>query len=194
MALAPLATSADLLARGVDVTDADLADRMLASASAAVREAAGAPISEVTSTVEVEAPQHGRRLLLPSQPVTAVTSVTIDGEAASDYRVVSGHLWRRTGWATPCGDPATVEVTFTHGWTEVPADIVELVCDLAIAGMSVAPEGAHVGLAYESIDDYRVGYLQGAEATASVWELPERTRLMLRRRFGGGAHVTDEAS
>lgn len=188
MALAPLATSADLSVRGVEVSDSALVESKLAAASEAVREAAGSAISSTTSTVAVEAPR-GNWLRLPSQPVTAVTSVTVDGEAVTDYRLISGALWRGGGWARSCV-PAVVEVTFTHGFDEVPADIVELVCDFAIAGINNADEGARIGLAYESIDDYRVGFTQGADAVASVMEVPQRTRAMLRARFGGGSYVT----
>lgn len=192
MALAPLATEADLSVRGVDTSNATLVEAMLEAASAAVRDAAGSPISEATSAVMVEAPA-GQSLALPAQPVTAVASVSIDGEAVTDWRLISGTLWRRGGWRRGC-DPALVDVTFTHGYAVVPADIVQLVCDFAIAAMHSSEDGARAGVAYESIDDYRVGYGQGADSTASVIEVPSRTRAMLRQRFGGGAHVVGSRS
>lgn len=189
MALADLATSADLSARGVDVTDTDLVAAMLAAASAAVREAAGSAISEQTSTVTLEAPE-GRYLALPSLPVTEVDTVEIDGEAVTDWTLVSGSLWRSCGW-TQC-EPALVEVTFTHGLAEVPADIVNLVCMFAAAGMASASEGSRAGVVGERIDDYSVQYAQGADAVATALEVPERTARMLRARFGGGVYVTGE--
>ena len=51
MALSPLATLTDLLTRGVDPSDPDRALAALDSASEAVRDAAGCPISEVSATV-----------------------------------------------------------------------------------------------------------------------------------------------
>lgn len=190
MALAPLASLVDLSARGVDISDEELAETMLAAASAAVREAAGSAISETTSTVTVEAPD-GLSLVLPSGPVTAVTSVSVDGRAVTDYATVGGVLWRSGGWGGGCGGvPTLVEVSYTHGLAEVPDDIVNLVCMFATAGMHEASQGSRAGLAYEAIDDYRVGYLQGAEASASALDIPERTARDLRARFGGGAYVT----
>ena len=76
-----------------------------------------------------------------------------------------------------------------HGLAEVPADIVQLVCDFAIAGMNTAGNGSRSGVTSEAVDDYRVTYADGEDAQASVVEIPERTRLMLRQRFGGGTYV-----
>ncbi len=187
MALDDLATVADLSARGVGVSDVALVTSQLAAASEAIRDAAGCPISATTQTVALEAPT-GSRLTLPSQPVTDVVEVLVDGVAVTDWRVVSGALWRPGGWRS-CGRPRLVEVTYTSGLAEVPADVVDLVCQFAIAGINNAGEGSRAGLAYESIDDYRVGFQQGDHATASPMEVPTRTRQWLRARFGGGAHV-----
>ena len=196
MALAPLATSADLSVRGVDVSNTQLVDQMLAAASEAVRDAAGSPISQHTSTVTVEA-GPGRSLRLPAQPVTAVSAVSIDGSAVTDWRLVSGALWRVCGWQDG-REPALVTVTFTHGLLDVPADIVALVCDFAIAGMNTATDGAKSGITGRStsLDDYSeaVQYAQNVDSMASVMEVPERTGRMLRARFGGGIYVTSEAT
>lgn len=191
MALAPLAVEADLSARGIDVTDAALVAVMLAEASASVREAAGAPISECDSVVVLSGVDE-RWLSLPGQPVTAVSSVLLDGAPVTNYRLRSGALWRACGWQSACGEPSEVTVTMTHGLAEVPADIVGLVASLAAAGINAAREGyeAKTGIVSESIDDYRVQYETGSAATAGIMELPERTRLSLRHRFGGGSYVT----
>lgn len=187
MALDDLASADDLSARGVDVSNAALVSAMLAAASEAVRDAAGCPISATTQTVALEAPS-GAHLTLPSQPVTDVVAVLIDGSLVTDWRLASGALWRPGGWRS-CGRPRLVEVTYTSGLETVPADIVDLVCQFAIAGINNAGEGSRAGLAYESVDDYRVGFQQGEHATASPMEVPARTRLWLRQRFGGGAYV-----
>lgn len=197
MALAPLAVAADLSARGIDVTDTALVDAMLAAASEAIRDAAGAPISQTTSTVTIPG-RDGAWLDLPGQPVTSVASVDLDGVAVTDHKFIGGRLWRRCGWNTyPC-EPSAVTVTMTHGFVEVPADIVQLVCDFAIAGMLTKDAGATAGVVSESesIDDYTTSkqYAQGSDSTASVMEVPERTARMLAARFGGGAYVVSEQS
>lgn len=186
MALAPLATTADLTARGIDITDASRATALLASASSAVRDAAGVPISKVTSTIELDG-GRGQWLALPVSPVRTVSSVKVDDVEVSDYRLRSGALWRACGWLTDCG-PSSIEVTVAHGLDDVPADIVDLVCSLVAAGMAAAGEGYDPkrSLAYESIDDYRYGMRQGDDEIVSPMILPDRTREWLRVRFGGG--------
>lgn len=197
MALPDLASAADLSARGVDVSDADLVAAMLAVASSVVRGAAQSPILETTSTVTLWALDEGRWLDLPGKPVTAVSAVVHGGDALTlndDYRFVAGRLWRcGRMWSAGC-EPEQVDVTLTHGFAEVPAYIMQLVCDLAIAGMKVAGEGAHdPRVISERIDDYSVEFASGEEALASAVELPTRTRNALRKKFGGGVAMVGQS-
>lgn len=190
MALPDLAATADLSARGVTPTSAH--GVMLTVASSLVRAAAGSPILEATSTVSLTG-WGGRSLDLPGKPVRSVSAVSVDGDAVAttDYLLTdAGNLWRRYGsWG--CGEyPVAVEVTMIHGLPTVPPYVVQLVCDLAIAGAAAAPDGAHdPRVIAEKIDDYSVSFAQGAEAVASAMELPSMTRRWLRARFGGGAGV-----
>jgi hypothetical protein len=190
MALAPLATAADLDVKGVEVTNTELVNLMLAAASSVIRDAAGSTISQATSTVSVLAPQ-GRWLTLPG-PVTAVTSVLIDGTAVTDWKLVGGMLWRSCGWAE-C-EPVPVTVAFTHGLIEVPADIVNLCADLAKLGIEAATQDAVpagvVSTSY-TIDDY-TERLQYAEDPRSLMELADVTKAWLASRFGSGVYVTSE--
>lgn len=192
MALSNLAASSDLSTRGVVVTNTALVAVMLAVASAVVREAAGSPILQATSAVTVWATDADQYLDLPGKPVTAVASVTLNGTAlATDsYRLVNSRLWRRCGWMS-CGEPLPVTATLTHGFAVVPADIVNLVCDVAEAGIKMANSGGvhDPRILVESVDDYSVTFAQGAGAVASVMELPALTRYALRKRFGGGVGV-----
>lgn len=196
MALDPLAVSADLDVRGIDISDLTLAETMLEVASASVRSAAQCPISRVTSTVTV--PVWGELLLtLPGVPLVSVTSVEVDGDAvaSTEYTVLPSGVWRATAWGYT-HEPTLVEVEYTHGLLEVPADIVDLTCNLAAAGMAEARSMAAGGsfdprAAAERIDDYYVQWAQGAEALGSVFDLPAGTRSRLRARFGGGAALVD---
>lgn len=193
MALDPLATVADLTAYGVDTSNTALVDGLLASVSAAVREAAGVSISQTTGTVTVTG-SHDRWLRLPGGPVTAVSAVELDDEPITDHKLRDGMLWRRCGWAGPC-EPSDVEVTYTQGYDPVPADIVRLVCVYVGAGVAQAANGYDSrGKAYENVDDYRVGYLQGGDETVDHTELTERTKADLASRFGGGVFVTGSRS
>lgn len=187
MALPNLAASADLSARGVDVSNTALVAVMLAVASSVVRGAAQSPILSTDSTVTLWAVDGEPYLDLPGQPVTAVDSVTLDGDLldAGDYKLVHGRLWRAAGWGG-C-EPLEVEVELTHGFPAVPPYIVQLVCDLATTGLATATDGTHdPRIIAEKIDDYSVTFAQGAESVATALELPRLTRDGLRKRFGGG--------
>lgn len=191
MALPDLASESDLDARGVEA-DANIdVGVFLSIASSVVRKAAQSPIVETTSTVDLWAQDEDRYLDLPGKPVTAVSAVVLDGTtlAASDYQLIHGRLWRQCGWG--CGyDPKKATVTLTHGYLAAPDWVVQLVCDLAIAGIKAAPGGARDPRVFvESLGPYSVTWSQlGASAqVATAMELPSATKLALRRAFGGSA-------
>lgn len=197
-----LASLTDLDVRGVDITDSAKAQAMLDAASSAIREAAGTAITLTTSTITV--PGGCEEYLTLPGTVRSVASVTVDGTALTvddDYTIVGNQLWRFGGWLSRLTTetsffvpadryrPTLVTVTYTHGLDTAPADIVDLCCDLATAGMlSSGPADPRVSS--ESVDDYRVSFTTGPEAVASVFELPERTKASLRQRFGSQAFVT----
>lgn len=189
MALPPLADVADLNARGIETSNETLINALLASASEAIRDAAGVPITKVTATVTLPTPPS-RRLRLPATPVREVTAVTLNGEPIADWTLRGDSLWRPCGWQRVGDIPGEVEITFTAGLDETPADIVDLVCNLVGAGVAHAAAGYQArnsNVQSEAIDDYRVTYVTGEDGTVSpVVELPARTRDWLRARFGGG--------
>lgn len=195
MALDPLATTADVTDLGYTGETTGI-DRFLAAASAEVRDAAGSPISQVTSTVKLTGYLGDDYLELPGPPVVSVAAVSIDGEAvnADHYRLVGNRLWRAGGWSGSY-TPAEVQVTYTHGFAEVPADIKDLVCRMVIAALSAAADGGeglainNGGIQSETIDGATTTYATSGDSTEAVTEmtLPARTRDRLRARFGGGA-------
>lgn len=194
MALAALATTADLAARGLTVeagTETTVATTYLDVASTAVREAAGVPISQTTSTVSLEG-TASQWLTLPGPPIISVASVELDGEAVTDYRLRSHRLWRECGWQSDCG-PSEVDVVQTHGLDPVPSDIVDLVCRMAAAALAdyrADSEGAGLAagdIRAERIGDYSVTY--GSHGLITVMELPDYERERLAARFGDGATI-----
>lgn len=185
MALAPLATVADLEARGVvvDASETTIVETYLAVASSIVRDAAGSPISEEISTISLEGGAE-QRLHLPGQPVTAVSNVSVDGLAVTDYRLTNGALWRSQGWQHGC-DPSAVELTMTHGLATVPADIVDMVCRMAAQSL-VAFRGGDIAprqVDAERIGDYSVEY---ADSETGTMSLTDYQRNRLAARFGNG--------
>ena len=193
MALDPLATVADLAALGLTLEDTEtaVAERYLAVASAAVRDAAGSTISQTTSTVTVEG-EADQRLRLPGAPITAVDSVAIDGVPATDWRLRTDRLWRFGGWTAASG-PSEVEVTYTHGLPEVPPDIVDLVCRMVAAALVAyraddTGEGLAAGnITSERLGDWAVTY--GSDGLITEMELPSYLRERLSARFGGGVSL-----
>ena len=73
----------------------------------------------------------GAVVLLPSLRVTAVASVTVGGvlqDAASYSWTSDGVLRRTSGWWAPY---ETIVVTFTHGFTSMPAEVQTVIDRLA---------------------------------------------------------------
>ena len=188
MALDPLATVADLEARGltVDASETAVVNVYLGVASAAVREAAGTAITRTTSTITLEG-VPGQRLTLPGPPIVSVDAVTVDGRTVTGWRLVSGRLWNAAGWTGR--DPSEVEVTYTHGLLAVPDDIVDLVCRMVAAALlAYRSEDGGAGLAAdkeitsERLGDWSVTY--GADGRVTEMELTQAWRDRLAARFG----------
>lgn len=173
MSPTPLATQADLedaLQRSLDPSQAAFAIRR---ASARVRKYCRQEITLVENDT-VTLPAGGRILRLPQRPVVVddthpLTVVELFGVSNQEYTALEGRDFTRIGteltrgeqwWAPsrlmgwpfmrPMGIWADrVRVTYSHGYAEVPDDIVDVVCDLAAMNLT-NPQG----LRSESIDDY----------------------------------------
>ncbi|MGW1160365.1 hypothetical protein ACWD48_19535 [Streptomyces sp. NPDC002519] len=173
MSPTPLATQADLeaaLQRSLDATQAAMA---LRRASSRVRKYCRQDITLVENET-VTVPGGGRILRLPQRPlvlddVHPLTVVELFGISDVEYEALEGRDFTRVGseltrgeawwaptrlmgwpWLRPQGIWAQrVRVTYSHGYTDVPDDIVDVVLDLAAMGMT-NPQG----LRSESIDDY----------------------------------------
>lgn len=194
--MAALITWERLISFGLtqEQADTDLVRFLIDSASEQVVDAAGSPIGEIRSEIEIVQPPALRVLRLPGLPIRKVHSVEVDGVPASDWLVTAGGLYRTQGWGNP--GPAQVAVDYTHGM-DVPADIQDLVCRMVLAGVLNAvdgPEGMVLNngnLSSISIDDFREAYATGANVEAvTEMTLPERTRERLAERFGNsGAKV-----
>lgn len=200
-----LISAADLADYGVSVasTETVLVGRLIDAASQAVIQAAGSPILRTTSSVTLVA-AGGTLLRLPGLPIVSVQSATIGGVSilgpSADGSIDPGNcvlngagLYRPTGWANY--GPEMVDITYTHGYTAVPTDVVDLLVAMVIAGLSAARSGDD-GLAMNngrmssvSIDDYKEAYATGDVEAVTPMMLPKRTRDWLSSRFGGGAQV-----
>lgn len=108
-----------------------------------------------------------RALTLPELPVTAVTSITDDGDAVTDYTVDDyGLIWRTSPGYWYSGRPYVV--TYTHGYLadEVPAI-------LKVAAFKLARfESVSGGIRQQSTGPFSVTY-----------ESPEQVLSILDRRI-----------
>lgn len=172
---------ASLLGATVEDGQATLA---IALATAVVQGIVGQRLLQVTETVTLMAP-YGEWLELPQRPVTAVSSVEINDQAVTGWALYEQRrLWRELGWVlavdgAPLWRPATVEVSYTHGW---PADhqrlqLAKSVC-LTLAGQQYSNPTGVVGF---RIDDYSEQY---AQSVAGGMQVPDSVQSLLKRAYG----------
>lgn len=193
--MTPLATAEDLEARlGRDLTDAETAraDALLADASAMVRAYTGQDFA-VTTNDQVTLRGQGGTIRLPQRPVTAVTSVVaIGGDGLPDVPLVDW-IWDGTDqirvgegsfiinlpavWWDDDGYPGTFRVTYSHGYAEVPADVVAVVCGMVLRTLT-APTMAG-GVRSETIGPY--SYQLDAAGTGLTVMLTQADRDSLKR-------------
>lgn len=154
MALPPFATAADLAAVMQSSVDAAAADLALASASAVIRRWTRQTITHVVDDVAQLRIIDCDQLVLPQRPVELVSQVMVNALVLNDWVLSGDRLLRTGGWRYLPGtssypDPGIVEVTYTHGWDEIPDDVRGICLDLASATLSNPAM-----LRQESIDDY----------------------------------------
>ncbi|MFI0914310.1 mobile element protein [Streptomyces abikoensis] len=153
----------------------------LQAASRRFRGAVGHPVTIVAGeTLRLDG--TGREaLLLPVWPTVAVSSVKLDGTTlveAADYAWSQAGMLRRLGgtcWPDRLG---CLEVTYTHGWAQVPDDIAEVVIDQARALYTVTP-----GVQSKAVGGQSVTF--GAQAAVGVTD--QWTRAVNRHKVRTGS-------
>ena len=184
MALPPFATAAELAAMVQAPVDAAAADLALASASAVIRRWTRQTFTRVADDVVQLRVIDPCELVLPQRPVVSVAQVLVNSVVLVDWVLSGDRLLRTGGWrhlpgTTSYPDPGLVQVTYTHGWDEIP-DEVRAVC-LDLAASTVSNPGM---LRQESIDDYSRTL---ASESLGLGSLSESHKLLLgdfRRRVG----------
>lgn len=198
----PLASKADLVARlGRDLTcaeDARLA-ALLADASALVRAYTGQDFAFTQDDVVTVRAQAGM-IRLPKRPVVAVSSVVaVGGNGQPDVPLVDwwwdGLDLVRVGageyvinlpeqwWDDEDGYPGTFRVTYSHGWAEVPPDVVAVVCSMVLRTLT-APTTVG-GITSETIGPYSYRLESPGVGTAvSLTDAERKTLARYRRTVG----------
>lgn len=178
----PLATVDDIAARlGRDLTASEetRAEALLVDVSAAVRAYTGQTFSAEETTRRLHA--RAGRVRLPDRPVNGVTVIAdLDGNNL-EFTWYSGDTL--TLAATPIG--GWVDVTYSHGWEELPADIVAVVCQ--IVGRALGTPADQGAFQNESIGNY--SYTIGPAAAAGATGMLNDERAVLDRYRRVGATV-----
>lgn len=161
----PLVTSQDIAARlGRPLSDTEAArvDALIADASAEVRAYTGQLITAGESTVTL--PVVGGRANLPQRPVADVTA--INGEPVEpDF--VGATLRGLYG--------CEVTVTYSHGYSEVPGDIVSVVAAMVLRGLATSPSAPLYSR--ETIGEYSYGLPESAIARRVIVDRTDRATL-----------------
>ena len=158
--------------------DSDAALRAITEATAAIQGYCHQTIEEVEDDeVTFDVPAGRRRLFLPELPVIEVTEVIEDGDTLTegddeDYQLGEHGIVYRVGqdWASGI---QIVTVTCTHGYAEIPQNIVDICTRAAArayqAGLRAAEVEGVPGVASKSLGDYSVSYAgEGGSAGESV--------------------------
>lgn len=132
----PLATVDDLeehLGRALTDAEAARSASLLDGASGAVRTYTGQDFTTAETTARL--PVRRRIVRLPQRPVTAVDTVEdTNGNAVAftwlgDDRVeVAANVPDSWAWVPWSNGITTVDITYTHGYDIVPAEIIDIVC------------------------------------------------------------------
>jgi hypothetical protein len=196
--LAALASAGDLTARNIVTPSGMDATTALAAATDAVRDAAGCPITQATSTIQLVI-SDPCWIDLPAGPTASVATVIIDGTTIAASVLTSGTWspgWRLVGESILLTDItwapyATATITYTHGYATVPADIVDLVCGLV--AIAFRQDGDYGGAGRDS--SVRLGEYSETQKPAAGSEspspvtIPDSVRNRLRARFGTSVAV-----
>lgn len=187
MALDPLATVADLEDRlGKPISNPIQAEAWLRDASALVRRYTRQQFTRVENDVIVLRVDR-QSVYLPQRPADKPTDIVYaDGQG-----VVSVSAWWFNGldqvdftppaWLIngPAFNhlrrPTTVQITYSHGYPEIPDDIVSIVCS-AVLRVAAAP-GMMPGLRQGALDDF--SFTLGGNLTTGAIQLTPDERSQL---------------
>lgn len=159
--------------------DASTANLVVNAATAAVQAACGQRLVAVVADEVTILGTTESVLWLPERPVTLVTSVELDGDALTDYRLMgASRLWRSRGWQAVLYEPSDVVVVYSHGYATGHQDL-----EFARSVVLSVARGCYVnpgGVSSEKIDDYAVAY---ERAVAQLEESPN-VKKALTKKYG----------
>jgi hypothetical protein len=164
--------------------DAAAADLALASASAVIRRWTRQTITRVVDDVATLRIIDCGELVLPQRPVVSVSQVNVNALVLNDWVLSGDRLLRTGGWrqlpgTTTYPDPGLVQVTYTHGWGEVPDEVRAVCLDLAASTLTNPAM-----LRQETIDDYSRTFASETLGAGSLSAGHKEVLSDYRRRIG----------
>lgn len=199
--LAELVDVEDRLGRDLDATETRRADALLRDASMVVRSYCRRDFTSGTTTARYR--PRGRKVVLPQRPVVSVASVATVLSYGTTETIIPLSFWSWPGGnEVLLGEPnlwingptaldfddqdAWVEITYTHGYTEIPADIVSTVCAIVVRNLSVPNNGV---LDSETIGPYTMRF--SGPAVVGPLGLGEAERQVLNRYRAVVSHTVE---
>ena len=169
-------------------------ERAIQGASAAIRNYTNQYLSlQVDAEVTLDVWERRSLLMLPELPVVMVSSVVEGGVTlteGTDYVLAgAGQLLRGYGgpttWRLWRVGPQAVAVTYTHGYADIPPDIIEVATRAASrvyqAGLRAAGTGGVLGVLSMALGDFSAGLSseQGGGAGEGVMGVSAARMLLL---------------
>lgn len=148
--LEPLASGDDLATLlDVPVTDGKLL-LALRRASDRFRGAVRHPVSLIVDDVVLLDGDGSQALILPAAPVIGTPTVKVADVLVTDFSVSSRHgvLRRKAGWSDDLGN---IEVTYTHGYENIPGDIQDAVLEQAELQFQILAGVTQMSLGSQSV-------------------------------------------
>lgn len=199
-ALADLADVEDRLGRDLDATESRRAQALLVDASAVVRAYCRRDFTRATTTARLR--PRGDKVVLPMRPVLAVTEVFAVQSFGTTLLRTPMSFWNWPGGhEVYLGDQTLVingptldwddhqtwcDVTYNHGFDEVPGDIVTVVANLVMKNLTV-PGGGVIDM--ETVGPYNVRY--ATYTSAGPLGLSDGDRQILNRYRSTISHTVE---
>lgn len=182
----------DRLGRALTSEETAKVQALLIDATSSVVAYAGQTFVSAETTALL--PIRNREVRLPQRPVTAVASVVDQFANVLPFIWITGDSTVTLASSTwinayelnllPWTRVSKVNVTYTHGFSPVPDDVIGIVCQ--IVARSLGTSAAEDGLSSETIAGY--SYTRSAESLAGAFGLlPDEKRILDRYRNLAGA-------
>jgi hypothetical protein len=153
---------------------------LLEDASTYLRDLIGFQVFPQSAVTFSAWPSAGE-VVLPQQPVQAVTSVTVGGTAV-DFEVRDGVVYVDTD--------DEVTIAFTYGYALPPEGLKRWAC--VLVSQALVPLELNLGLTVGglssvALDDFRAAFADGGEGTGM--SLSDRNIALIRQQYANGVHV-----